>query len=42
MSKQAWKQLSRFQRSLVYMVAGIALLLGALYYMSMEKQLVCT
>ena len=37
---QSWKQLSRFQRSLLYMVLGVALVIVVFYYFTLDKKLV--
>ncbi len=37
---QSWKQLSRFQRSLLYMVVGVALVVAVFYYFNLEGGLV--
>ncbi len=37
---QSWKQLSRFQRSLLYMAVGVALVVAVFYYFNLEGGLV--
>ncbi len=37
---QSWKQLSRFQRSLLYMVVGVALVVAVFYYFNLDGGLV--